>query len=703
MNQKLTLLYLLISLTGSAGAYELPSATGSVHMLFEADETQYWHAQDRLNLTGRVKITETEREGGLPDRIIRGEEFNLWNSSRVALSSGPVSVEEGGNAVFGENGKFDMAGGDAYMENVYGLYGTWRVHGRSLSIKEKNHIYRKAVITSCSEFPPHYTISVGKLSVKPLRRLTAYNSVFYVRNVPVFYSPLFFRSLNPDKRFVTYLKPGYDERNGIYAKTTTTTRFNRYSTGKFFLDYFSMKGYGIGAESDYNNPEKLKAGISAFRIKEKGMDSGRWGIAGGNWHMLNKGVSACSTCAAGSDYFWQSQFRLVSDPNFNNDFFRNNPFAVSPDMNASAAFVRQTPFTMSRLSFSRRDDKMPSFNKFKKASETYPRLDFQTSPFAVKKIPVLNTFTAFFDSTRFAGAGPFNKSAGARWSVTQTIPVVKKLSLVPVVYYDETANFSALSASGIKRDLCTGRYGTNTNLRYNSLLGSFDLGYLYSQRLAPNRFFVDRSAADYGVESSRIFFQNFIRPDRKIYGRVFTAYDLRKLRAVTMDAGERFEPVTAEAGYTPHPDLNVFARNEYDLKDGNRAFFLQADAGNPEKNHIGFGVGHYISAPTDYIINQTMSWRPKDRSWHIDAALRYIVLTDSAGKFRTLSFFAKGLTFYRDFHDFRTSWVFNLRPGVKEFAFKIDMKMNVPARKKTIDAESEKFWRSWRKEGEVRD
>ena len=48
-------------------------------------------------------------------------------------------------------------------------------------------------------------------------------------------------------------------------------------------------------------------------------------------------------------------------------------------------------------------------------------------------------------------------------------------------------------------------------------------------------------------------------------------------------------------------------------------------------------------------------------------------------------------------------WTIRWRPGVRDFHFLINFKMNAPAVKDDLDADSNKYWHPWRKEGEVRD
>lgn len=674
--------------------YELPSSTGIPHLFFTADEAEYDKANDTIHLKGRVKLSEKERGGGVAPRTMRAGELHIRVSSRIVVSPGEVLVEEGSNAIYGKSGWFNTSSHEGALSGVAAAYKPWRVEGESLEIKNRRHVYTKAVLTSCDMFPPHYRIKISRLTIIPERRLFATNAVFYLGKVPVLYSPFFYKSLRPDPPFVTKLRPGYDERNGLYLKTSTFHRFNDKTTGKLFLDYFSRRGLGTGGEVDYNDPENFRGNVSGYRIREYGTPSDRWGVGGGHWQKISPA------------YYSQSQFKLLSDVYFNNDFFRRNPFAVSPDMNASAAFVRQTSLTTTRLSFSRRDAQTSGTDRFHKVHESLPRLDFRTSPVAIKRLPVLHRFTGFFDNARPGGAGPFQKSAGGRWAVTQTIPVVRKVSIVPSGFYSENVSFSSRTAGG-RKNLWIGLFGAGTNLRYDTLLGSIDIGYSYARRLKVNSFSLDSQSPDRGVESNRISFENFLRPSRRVYARVASGYDLINYRGYYPGVRERFDPVTGEIGYTPNPNFSVFARDEYDLKDGNISFFMQAEFGSSGTNHMGLGISHYSSSPSDYIVNQTVSLYPCRRgrrcSWHVDAVLRYVASSPSGMRFSNVRLFGKSLVLYKDFHDFRTSWNFRVRPGVREFSFTMDLKFNNVTKVARQTPDSDKFWHPWRKEGEERD
>lgn len=698
------ILYFLLScLQGLASpakqalAYELPSSTGMPHIFFTADEAEYDMVNNIIHLKGRVKLVEKERKDGAAPRTMRAEEFHIQISSHIAVSPGEVLVEEGDNAIYGKSGWFNTSNREGALLGVAAVHKPWRIEGKTLDIKggaSPRHVYRKAVITSCSMFPPHYRIKASKLTIIPEHWLFVTNAVFYLGKVPVFYSPFFYKSLRPDPPIITRLEPGYEERNGFYLKSTTLYRFNDKMTGKLFLDYFARGGVGTGGEVDYNNPGNFRGNITGYRIREDGASIDRWVVGGGHWQKLLPG------------YYLQSEINLLSDPYLYNDYFRKNPFAVSPYIDASVALVRQTSLTTTRLSFSRRDDQIAGTRKFHKVHESRPRLDFRTSPITIKGLPVLHTFTGFYDSVSSGEKDPFRKSAGGQWTVTQTIPIVRRITIVPSGFYKEDVNFASRD-TGQEKDLWQGRYGAGANLRYNYFIGDIDLGYSHARRLKVNRSSLDTRASDRGIETNYISFVNFLRPSRRVYARLISGYNLIHYRGYSPTVRERFAPVTGEISYTPNPNLNVFVRDVYDLEGGNQSFFIQADLGDPMSNHMGLGISYNSSRPLEYTLNQTMSLYPcksaPSCSWHIDAVLMSVVTRESGIKLGKMMVFGKSLVLYKDFHDFRTSWSFIERPEVKEFLFTIDLKMGDAPRKRLQNPDSDRFWHPWRKEGEVRD
>ncbi len=684
---------LLACAAAPAAAYELPSSTGTHHVSFEADDAGFNEYTRVIDLRGNVRLEEFSA-AGKPQKIVRARSLTVNMSSRTVTAPADFVMDDDTGTVYGRGGFYDYGNSSGEIVDGRFLHRNFIFRGRSVKFDRNGYVYKKASLTSCDEDPPHYRLRASRIYLSPERYFLAYNTVFFVGKIPVFYFPVIYKPIGGGTPFVSIFRPGYDERNGAFLKSTFVYRVNAETRAKLFLDYFSRRGLGTGGELDFRLPEKSIGDISVYRIKEYELVKDRWGLSGGFWHRLNRFSESDP-----AQYYGQGFFRVLSDPKVNNDFFRSNPFAVSPDEQASVALTRKTNYTVTRLSAYGRETHNYDYSAFKKADSSVPRLDFNTVPFKVLRLPVLNTFTGYLESAKDDGQTFTQKRGNGVWTVTKSVPLVKRLTLSPSVFYDQSLFIS--TASG-EADRWVGRYGGSANLRYDRAWGSVDLSYSYKRRQSVNKLSPDSAAPDRGQETSSLASQLFLMPRFNTYYKLGTSVDLRDYYSASLT--KRLAPLYAEVYYAPRPDTDIFAAENYSLHGGSNSFVAQVNVGD-KVNYVGGGVANYSTAPRAWVIGNTFGFRPwRGSLWRAEAVLRYRLLSEGGLNFSEIKFFEKGLTLYRDFHDFHTRWDFKVRSGgVKEFFFYVSLKMNDPARYDSLEEKSREFWHPWRKEGEVRD
>lgn len=677
-----------------AGAYDLPSSTGTHRVRFEADQASFNEYTRVIGLQGNVRLEELSPQGKQL-KLIRARELVVNMASRTVTAPSDFVLDDDTGTAYGKSAFFDYGNDTGYINDGRFQHMNFIFRGRSVSLGPDGYVYRKASLTSCDQEPPHYRLRASRIYLAPGRYFLAYNTFFFLGKIPIFYFPVIYKPMGRGTPFVSSFYPGYDERNGLFVKSNYVYRVNPDLRVKAYLDYFDKRGLGTGGEVDYRKPGKNITNLSAYRIREYNRETDRWGLNGGYWHLLNRFSESDP-----AQYYSQSFFRLLSDPFFNNDFFRTNPFAVSPDKQASIAFTRKSNYTVTRLSAYGRD-KISSANseKFVKDYESAPRLDFNTVPFKIGGLPVLNSFTGYLENAKESGLPYYQKKGRGSWTVSKTVPLSRRVILSPSVFYDQSVNLSTATAMD---DAWVGRYGGSMNMRYDRPWGSLDLRYSVTRRLRENAFAVDRSSSDKGQELEALYADLFIMPRHNAYFRARTSYDLRNYYAASFS--HRLGPMTAEVYYAPRPTLDLYAEDSYSFLSGNRSFVTQATFGGGER-YFGAGVANYSTDKEAWVLNNTFGFRPwRNSKWRAEAVLRYRLVPDGATKLESFRFFEKALTLYRDFHDFRTRWDFRERSGgVKEFFFFVNLKMNDPVRYDSLEEKSREFWHPWRKEGAVRD
>ena len=705
---------LLALLACGAQAYDLPTPPGNDRIYFEADNASYDKGKDSLHLEGHALLLEygLDPSSG-PVKITKGEDLYIFPSSHVFVSSGAVLMEDPGGAVFGYDARFDWEKKVGGLNNVNASYSPWRIlkAKRMESREGGTYVFKSGRMTSCDYEDEHYSFGFSRMHVTPGDRMWGLNVILYMGKIPVFYLPFMYRPLGKDAAWVTYLDPGYDKRAGFYLRSTIFHRYTKTIISRLFLDYYSKVGMGTGAEVGWNNSKDFNGSIAGYRIRDGGLD--RWGLYGGYWKEIGRDNS-CPTCS-GTIYYSQGQMRMVSDPYFNNDYFRENPYAVSPDRESSAAVVRQGKQTTTRLSVLTRSQAMVvnGSSRYVTTYESLPSVDFSAPNIALPFLTgVVNSFTANVNRAQYTNYDYYQESAYAQWMMSKSVPVVKHLSLLPSVYYNQNVMLHPRRADGTNDiNQWTGAYGTNWVLRYDSLLGTLDTGYSYMRRLSPNSFNVDNASADSGVSTNQMTMQLFMRPNRQFYFKTGSGYDFRHVRNTSLDADQRLSPIASELLYMPHEKLSVFARNYYQVRDGNQAFVFQADYGGLEENGFSLGLANYKNynnsnsvatstpaftmGPGAYILSPTIRWVPNNATWRLDLGLSFYAYTTGGIHFNTLCLYEKNVTLYKIFHDFFTQWYVKIRPGVETVGFLATLRFNGPTPRRASPEEEQRFGNGW--------
>ncbi len=692
MKKNLLIVLLLAGAAARAAAYDLPVSSGTHRVYFNADYAKFNEYTRAIDLEGNVKLEEFSAEDK-PIKLIRARNLTVNMDSRTVVSPADFVMDDDTGTVYGKSGTMNYGTESGHIADGRFSYRSFIFRGRSVDFDKSGYVYRKASITTCDEEPPDYKLRSSRVYLVPDKYFLAYNNVFFIGKLPVFYLPVLYRPLVAGTPFVSIFRPGYDQRNGLFVKSTFVYRVSATTRAKLYLDYFSRRGIGHGGEFDYRKPEKTIADASVYRIKEDAISKVRWGANGGYWHLLNRFNESDP-----AQYYTQGVFRILSDPRVNNDFFRSNPFAVSPDEQASVAVTRKTNYTLTRLSASGREVKSADLSRFDKAESSIPRLDFNTVPFTVLKLPVLNSFSGDFENARDAGADFYQKRGNAVWTVSKSVPLAPRLTFSPSVFYNQSV-FISTEPGGTDR--WVGRYGGGGTLRYDRFWGSLDVGYAYTRRLRTNKL-ENSGGTDKGQEVNSLSSQLFLMPRFNTYFKLSSAYDLRDYFHASFS--RRVAPIIAEGYYAPRPGIDIFATETYSLVGGSRSIVSQVNFGDKE-NYFGFGVANYSTDKRAWVLNNMLGFRPgKNSAWRLELALRFRMLNDGGLNFSEVNFFEKAVTLYRDFHDFRTRWNFRERSGgVREFFFYLNLKISEPARKDDLEEKSRAYWHPWRAEGELRD
>jgi hypothetical protein len=709
-----SLLLIALAFCSAAGAAELegpalPPPPAQAHVDFISEHMDYDKASTTLHLKDSVRLRESTW-------TIKADELWLNTKSGGGHARGSLFMEDGSSALLSDGGEFNFREHTALLSNASSAHGDWRFHGKSLRLGLGRRLYYKgADFTGCDYDikKPHYHFHASRVTIVPNKRLVAYNTFFYMGRIPLFYTPVLYKSLKPDHLLRFRVQPGYDRRNGGFARSTLITDHGPYFTSRLFIDYYGAQGLvtegkykrdyygglglGTGGELHRRKGDNSRWDLYGYRIRETKDGDPRWALLGNAYQALPGSFSI------------QNRLQMQSDAQFNDHYARSRALRVTPELINSGALVYQRPFATARLSYSRtqvseqsnqifvrgarRDESLGKY--FTRTQESFSRLDVQTRSFTLWRLPWLNTFTGFADKTFVNGRPYIEKTAGGEWEMTRTVPLLRKLSLTPKAAYSETFLniFSRTDRFGytpIVYDTYVGRYRLAPNLRLGTPIGDWDAAYTYQRRLRPGTHLNDNDAFDYGVEVNSLGLQDSLRPTRRILLRVSSGYEFRRFRDRVVEYRRRVAPVVSDVTYTPWSMLSMSLRDEYNIVDRHQAVLAHVVVGYEDGTYLSNGLSYNKASPRQYFTNTEFGWVNSSGTLRLAGALRAI--TESAGAMTRLHGyypFEKQLFVSKNWHDFSGRAQWRLRPnGVEEISIYFELKLPAAER----DAKVRKDW-----------
>lgn len=699
----------------------LPAPEGNNGFVyFTADQASADPAAKKVNLKGDVTIVQQTGDGQI--RTVKGQDITLDQLNTTITSSGRMSVSGMGGTLEGDNVSVNYTTKDFYAENIQTVYPPLRViSAKEISMQNGTERLKGAVLTCCDQPDPHYTVTLGNLKVSPQKRLFGTNAVFKLDGFPVMWLPVYWRSLESKKPWTTYVDFTQSNKTGFGVLTSTV--FNEVAgfRPKINLDYYTKSGVGMGLEMMAVETETLKGTAEVYYIDDHSdsdeeytadghpfqlQDTKRWGIRGGYWWEMYDSSDHFNN-PSGALYQFQTQFRMVSDPYFNDSFFRGNPYIFTPDQETNFSLSRQSRSSTLRLSYTQQDIFDWKRGEFIAKTRNLPQLEYTLLPFKDPLLGLTHHMEVNFNNTSLMEES-WQREGNARWTTEKSIRLARNLTFLPAVFYDQHVTLDDDSYND--KTAWVGRVGTDLNLQTDTPLGTLDFGYQYTKRFSTGTLSTDMSSPDHGEERNRIYIEDYFRPGFNTYVRVGTGFSL-----INHDGEKdswrhlkhRIEPILLEAGYTsPNGKINLFAQNLYDLIEKNQAFIAQTNF-VIKGQRLGIGLSNYDTHQDPYSLYQTYSnrytfttlfgLRLPNASWTLDLGADF-QLQD-----RKVDTFNKLLRFSKRFHDAVAEFTVRDRNDNLSFAFRINILCGQSAGRQDQQRPEDQYWYPWRGQNDLRD
>lgn len=677
--KKLLLALLVMTLPAWGQDRSLPAPQEDSFVYFTADKAQVEPQSKKVTLDGNVKLIQKTPDGTV--RTVTGEKLSLDQLNTQFSSQGTLRIEDNkGSVVTGNNVSVNYTTNDFHAENMATQYPPLRVlSAQEISSKNGSKILRKATVTCCDKPDPHYTLSVSKLSISPQQRIFGTNAVLRLNNIPVLYLPLFWRSLDSQKFWTTYVEFTQSNKTGFGLLTTTTFPEVWLLKPKLNLDYYTKSGVGIGAELAAVSSEKLRGTGEFYFIDDHAKyqdfslnNSNRWGVQGGYWWEMYDSSNHFNN-PTGALYQFQTQFRMVSDPYFYDSFFRSNPYIFMPDQDTNFSLSRQTRRTTLRVSYQQKDLFVWSKQKYMAQERTLPEIKFMMLPVNDPWLKTASRFEVNFTNTshlqydphQIPDEGPYQRQLHAKWTTEKALKLNRHFTLMPRVFYDQTATFADDKYD--KKDAWVSRVGGDVNLQTRSVLGSTDVGYEFTKRLSTGTLTSDQESLDKGIERNHLYLKHYFRPTSRTYVRFESGFNLSD-STINLRTGyleelpwdhlkTRIEPLILETGYTsPNGLFTGYFQDQYDITKKNINFIAQT-YWNIKQHSLGLGLNNFANYTSPdskyqtqadrYTFTTTWGLHPANALWSADLGIDFSFYRKHFDSFNKFARFA------RSFHDLR--------------------------------------------------
>lgn len=225
----------------------LPASAFAVEgIVISADHLEYIAETNTYFAKGSVKIT-------YEDMTLNADEINLNNSTAEAVATGSVVYEDTELKIEADRIELNLNTklGTLYQSKIFHKDRNYHIKGNTLKRLGKDiYFIDRATATTCDAIPPEWHFKAEDIKITMRENVKAENTTFYIKNVPVFYSPYFGAPL---ERQTGLLTPaiGHSSSKGFTFKQGFFWAMKDNMDATFYADYYSEKGIGKGIDYRY--------------------------------------------------------------------------------------------------------------------------------------------------------------------------------------------------------------------------------------------------------------------------------------------------------------------------------------------------------------------------------------------------------------------------------------------------------------------
>ena len=211
------------------------------------------------------------------------------------------------------------------------------------SISENGYLIRDGTFTTHDSAKPDFHLHARKIRIYEKDRVIMQYVTAYVGNVPVFWWPYLYQSLN--EAFSFTITPAYLSSWGPSLLTQVTFPITDDIKGRVRLDYFGRRGPAIGFDPviDYGKDENSQARVKTFYIQDQNPNLNQTAVPRQNVPTGRYRLSLEDRTNFTDDIYGIANLTKLSDQYVMQDFFQGE-FRIDPVPDNVLALTKADPF-----------------------------------------------------------------------------------------------------------------------------------------------------------------------------------------------------------------------------------------------------------------------------------------------------------------------------------------------------------------------
>lgn len=623
---------------------------GAADVQITAGYIEYDESAKYLLAIGSVAVT-------WGDKTLNGDRVSIWVEKKYAEAEGSVVFAEEGAVLSADRLAYDYTADSATIMRASGYAAPQHFAARVLTrVSSTTYAAQHVAMTTCDLGKPHYTLRARRAKITLNKRVVLYHPVFYLRNVPILYLPLFTSALGAHRSSLEII-PGYNNQDGLTIKAIYGYPLTSNLYGKLYLDWLGRRGWGKGGELTYSTAT-ARGTVYAYHLDERRDGHESLALRSEFWQRLNP------------LWYVQGEMDYVSDKSVNDSRYLEDR-RVDMRIHSFGAVTRQGRISNLRVVGESYDVYDSSAGTFTTETLTVPAISYTLYP-QKWGMPFYTGFSASLQNRYSRYTGYYTMSGSADLSVTRDIRLTRRLTYKPQVGARES--WVNRASDGALEDTFLTTYYANNNLRVRLLRWmDWDLSHAFAWKSVVNSLLLDPD----GETTNSVNYINSMSFG-KLRVKDSIGYNFHLYRTQTVaDWRDALTPLVNEAYWSPRQNVSVFGRQENTIYPF-RLTSVQMDTrfGQADVRYINIGAFYHYTRPDDMTFTTGLGFWPT-KKWKIDCAVNWA----SQDHFTSMSFNDHELKIYRDLHCWEAKLGYRRRPdGNEDIQLQIGLKRSSRAR-----------------------